>query len=79
MSVNIDMGRLDGHDRRVAAETTGLHVSYLNRLCDSYTEPENLISQYTDDTEAHCRAAVNRIITRRIVEPDHTEPQGRES
>lgn len=79
MSVNIDMGRLNEHDRRVAVETTGLYVSYLNRLCDSYTEPENLTSQYINDTEAHYRAAVNRIITRKIAELNHTEPQGQES
>lgn len=33
--------------------TADLYVSYLNRLCDSHTEPENLISQYLNDTEAH--------------------------
>lgn len=59
--------------------TADLYVSYLNRLCDSPTEPENLTSRYLNDTEAHYRAAVNRIITRKTVEPDHTEPQGQES
>lgn len=59
--------------------TADLYVSYLNRLCDSYTEPENLISQYLNDTEAHYRAAVNRITIRETAGPDHTEPQGQES
>lgn len=59
--------------------TTGLYVSYLNRLCDSHTEPENLTSRYINDTEAHYRAAVDRIITRKTAELNHTEPQGRES
>lgn len=59
--------------------TAGLYVSYLNRLCDSYTEPENLTSQYLNDTEAYYRAAVNRIITSKIAELNHTEPQGQES
>lgn len=58
--------------------TADLYVSYLNRLCDSNTEPENLISQYLNDTEANYRAAVNRITTRKTVEPNHTEPQGQE-
>lgn len=79
MSVNIDIDRLNEHDRMVAAETTDLYVSYLNRLCDSHTEPENLISQYINDTEAYYRAAVNRIITRKTVELNLTEPQGQES
>lgn len=54
-------------------------MSYLNRLCDSHTEPENLTSQYLNDTEAHYRAAVNRITIRKIVELNHTEPQEQES
>lgn len=59
--------------------TADLYVSYLNRLCDSYTEPENIISQYLNDTEAHYRAAVNRITIRKTAELNHTEPQGQES
>lgn len=31
------------------------------------------------DTQAHYRAVVNRIIIRKIVELNHTEPQGQES
>lgn len=59
--------------------TSDLYVSYLNRLCDSHTELENLTSQYLNDIEAHYRAAVNRITIRKIAELNHTEPQWQES
>lgn len=59
--------------------TADLHASHPNRPCDPHTEPENLISQYTNNTEAQHRAAANRITTRKTAEPNHTEPQGKES